>query len=157
MTRTMSLLTHPAGPLIAVVVSAGLVLLQPGQAGTWVIGLSSLAWLNGALSMRRQWRTQSPASHGGLSSAADGTHPGIRIIAAMVIGTLVGGAATLGIGPLGVAAGGLIGAVAMVAIEFVQRRAATVPDRDRGETLREAVSIGVSVTAALLVWSLLPR
>lgn len=75
----------------------------------------------------------------------------------MVIGTLVGGAATLGIGPLGVAAGGLIGAVAMVAIEFAQRRAATVPDRDRGETLREAVTIGVSVTAALIVWSLLPR
>ena len=155
MTRTRSLLSHPAGPVAALVVSAVLILLRPGEPGTWVILVSSLAWLNAAFALRRSTDSLTPGEAARPAEAEPVSSSGARVIAAMTIGTLLGGLATQALGLLGAVVGGIIGAAAVVGMQMFQRRRTKQQDRDRGATLLEAAACGVSVAIALSFWWLL--
>jgi len=145
MSRGVGILANPILPLVGVVASAILIVAEPFAAGGWVVGVSSLAWLNAALTIR--------TSQVGRADQRLGDRVAIVLIASMAVGMAAGGLVSMLAEVAAVPAGGLA-ATAMFALLSLQVRGDTLEASSR---IRLAVVAGLAVAIGLAFGQLLGR
>ncbi len=159
--RMIGVFANPIPPSLALAVGILLVGLQPEGPGSWVIALSSLAWLNASLVLRRSRRTvlgtPSPEEYGDAKAWAVSTVVGVILIASMSIGMMTWALAVAALGLPASAVGALAATFAVALLHAAARRRVIGADRTKlpaPSALAFVAALGV-VAGSVCLWLLL--